>query len=47
MELYEELKQKTAELDLSIKSLRKTGNAYAEAEAERAYKVLLRTECLS
>ena len=44
MELYEELRQKTAELDLSIKSLRKTGNAYAEAE--RAYKVLLRTECL-
>ena len=44
MELYEELRQKTAELDLSIKSLRKTGNAYAEAE--RSYKVLLRTECL-
>lgn len=44
MELYEELRQKTAELDLSIKSLRKTGNAYAEAE--RTYKVLLRTECL-
>ena len=44
MELYEELRQKTAELDLSIKSLRKTGNAYAEAE--RAYKVLLRSECL-
>ena len=44
MELYEELRQKTAELDLSIKSLRKTGNAYAEVE--RSYKVLLRTECL-
>ena len=44
MDLYEELKQKTAELDFSIKSLRKTGNAYAEAE--KAYKILLRTECL-
>lgn len=44
MELYEELKQKTAELDISIKSLRKTGNAYAEAE--KTYKILLRTECL-
>ena len=44
MELYEELKQKTAELDISIKSLRKTGNAYAEAE--KSYKILLRTECL-
>lgn len=44
MELYEELRQKTAELDQSIKSLRRTGNAYAEAE--RAYKILLRSECL-
>ena len=44
MDLYEELKQKTAELDISIKSLRKTGNAYAEAE--KSYKILLRTECL-
>lgn len=43
-DLYEELQQKTKELDLSVKQLRKSGTAYAEAE--RAYKVLLRTECL-
>lgn len=44
MELYEELELKTRQLEASIKSLRKTGSAYAEAE--RDYKVLLRQECL-
>lgn len=44
MELYEELEQLTRQLDVSIKSLRKTGSDYAQAE--RDYKVLLRQECL-
>lgn len=44
MELYQELQQKTHELDVSIKALRKTGTEYAEAE--RAYKIKLREECL-
>ena len=44
MELYNELQQKTRELDTSIKLLRKNGTAYAEAEKE--YKILLRGECL-
>lgn len=44
MDLYSELTIKTGELDTCIKQLRKTGTAYAEAE--RAYKVLLRTEAL-
>lgn len=44
MELYQELQQKTHELDVSIKALRKTGTEYAQAE--RAYKVKLREECL-
>ena len=44
MNLYEELQQKTRELDISIKALRKNGEAYAQAE--RDYKVLLRQECL-
>lgn len=44
MELYEELDQLTRQLDVSIKSLRKTGSDYAQAE--RDYKVLLRQECL-
>lgn len=43
-DLYSELTIKTGELDTCIKQLRKTGTAYAEAE--RAYKVLLRTEAL-
>lgn len=43
-DLYSELTIKTGELDACIKQLRKTGTAYAEAE--RAYKVLLRTEAL-
>ena len=44
MELYEELESLTKQLDVSIKSLRKTGGEYAKAE--RDYKVLLRQECL-
>lgn len=44
MELHEELMQKIKELETSIRSLRKTGTAYAEAE--RNYKLLLRVECL-
>ena len=44
MELYEELESLTRQLDVSIKSLRKTGGDYASAE--RDYKVLLRHECL-
>lgn len=44
MELYEELESLTRQLDVSIKSLRKTGGEYAKAE--RDYKVLLRQECL-
>lgn len=44
MELYDELQKLTDQLELSIKSLRRTGTAYAEAE--RNYKVLLREECL-
>lgn len=43
-DLYAELQMKTKQLEVSIKSLRKTGQAYAEAE--RDYKILLRTECL-
>lgn len=43
-DLYSELRQKTAQLDVSIKKLRQTGTAYAEAE--RDYKILLRQECL-
>ena len=43
-DLYTELQQKTKELEISIKQLRVSGTKYAEAE--RDYKVLLRTECL-
>ena len=43
-DLYEELQAKTRQLDVSIKTLRKSGTDYAEAE--RDYKILLRTECL-
>lgn len=43
-DLYTELQQKTKQLDTSIRLLRKSGTDYAEAE--RAYKVLLREECL-
>ena len=44
MDLYQELQQKLKELETSIKMLRHTGTAYAEAE--KNYKILLRTECL-
>ena len=43
-DLYEEIQQKTAQLDVSVKRLRKSGTAYAEAE--RDYKILLRSKCL-
>lgn len=44
MDLYQELQNKTAQLDYSVKQLRDNGTAYAQAE--RDYKVLLRSECL-
>ena len=44
MDLYNELESKIQELEVSIKSLRKTGSNYAEAE--RDYKILLRQEVL-
>lgn len=44
MDLYQELAQKTKQLEASIKELRVSGTAYAQAE--RDYKVLLRKECL-
>lgn len=43
-DLYLELQAKTKQLDVSIRALRKSGTDYAEAE--RDYKILLRTECL-
>lgn len=43
-DLYAELQSKTRQLDIAIKQLRSTGTEYAQAE--RAYKVLLREECL-
>ena len=44
MDLYNELESKIHELEISIRSLRKTGQKYAEAE--RDYKILLRQEVL-
>lgn len=44
MDLYNELQQKTKQLEISIKELRNSGTNYAQAE--RNYKVLLRQECL-
>lgn len=44
MELDLELVQKNKQLEASIKELRKSGTAYAQAEKD--YKVLLRQECL-
>lgn len=44
MDLFNELQIKLNELNISIKKLRETGTAYAEAE--RDYKILLRQECL-
>lgn len=43
-DLINDVQQKIKELNTSVKMLRKTGTAYAEAE--RDYKILLRTECL-
>lgn len=43
-DLYLELQTKTKQLDASIRQLRRNGTEYAEAE--RDYKVLLRTEAL-
>lgn len=42
--LYQELQAKTKQLEQSVKSLRATGTEYAEAE--RDYKILLRSEVL-
>ena len=44
MDLYSELQTKTAQLELSVRELRKNGTAYAQAEKD--YKILLRQECL-
>ena len=44
MNLMDELQQKTKELDISIKTLRKSGTEFAESE--RAYKVQLRLEAI-
>lgn len=43
-DLWQEIRQKTKELDYSVKELRKSGTAYAEAE--RIYKIKLREWCL-
>lgn len=44
MDLVNELQQKINELNVSIKSLRKTGSEFAEAEKD--YKIKLREEAL-
>ena len=44
MDLFNELQAKTRDLEKSIKQLRISGTNYAQAEKD--YKVLLRTECL-
>ncbi len=44
MNLFNELQQKTKQLEVSIKELRNSGTNYAQAEKD--YKVLLRQECL-
>lgn len=44
LDLYTELHEKTKQLSVSIKELRRSGTAYASAE--RDYKILLRQECL-
>lgn len=45
MDLYAEIAKKMRDLDYCIKELRKMGSALAEAE--RTYKVRLRSECLA
>ena len=44
MDLMNELQAKINQLNVSVKELRKSGTAYAQAE--RDYKILLREECL-
>lgn len=44
MDLYLEIQEKTKLLEASLKELRKSGTAYAQAEKD--YKILLRQECL-
>lgn len=44
LDLYSELQQKTKQLEASIRQLRKSGTEYAQAEKD--YKILLRSECL-
>ena len=44
MDLIDEIQTVTQLLDASVKSLRRTSHAYAEAEKD--YKILLRQECL-
>ena len=43
-DLWDEIQAKTRELETCIRTLRKSGTAYAEAE--RAYKIKLREVCL-
>lgn len=43
-DLLQELQNKTQQLDISVRQLRQSGTAYAQAEKD--YKVLLRIECL-
>jgi hypothetical protein len=43
-DLWSEIQSKTKQLDYSVKELRKSGTAYAEAE--RAYKIRLRETAL-
>ena len=44
MDLYEEIQRLIAELDISVKNLRKSGTEYAQAEQN--YKIKLREEAL-
>lgn len=44
MDLYNEIQNKINELNISLKKLRETGTAYAEAEKD--YKITLRQEAL-
>lgn len=43
-DLYTELQSKIQLLEASLRQLRQTGTAFAQAEMD--YKILLRTECL-
>lgn len=43
-DLISEIREKSKQLDMSVKRLRKSGEEFAAAE--RDYKVLLRQECL-